>query len=79
MFICLGFDPICVAVVSTLLRSKIPMAWGTTTDSLTIEINPFLYAREVKQLTLKDLDSYLIPQHLINKTSMLYIIVLALL
>ena len=43
-----------------LLRREIPMAWGTTTDSLTPEINPFLYARETKYLTLKDLDSYLI-------------------
>ena len=37
------------------------MAWGTTTDSLTPEINPFLYAREIKDLTLKYHDSYLIP------------------
>ena len=43
-----------------LLQREIPMAWGTTTDSLTPEINPFLYARETKYLTLKDLDSYLI-------------------
>ena len=42
------------------LRREIPMAWGTTTDRLTTEINPFPYARETKQLTLKDLDSYLI-------------------
>ena len=39
-----------------LLRREIPMAWGTTTDSLTPEINPFLYAREIKQLTRKDLN-----------------------
>ena len=45
---------------SILLWREIPMAWGTTTNSLTPEINPFLYAREIKQLTLKDLDSYLI-------------------
>ena len=44
-----------------LLRREIPMAWGTTIDILTLEINPFLYARETKYLTLKDLDSYLIP------------------
>ena len=31
-----------------------PMAWGTTIDSLTPEINPFQYAREIKYLTLKD-------------------------
>ena len=37
-----------------LLRREIPMAWGTTTDSLTLEINPFQYAREIKYLTLKD-------------------------
>ena len=43
-----------------MLRRETPMAWGTTTDILTPEINPFLYARETKQLTLKDLDSYLI-------------------
>ena len=43
-----------------LLQREIPMAWGTTTDSLTPEINPFLYARETKYLTLKDLDTYLI-------------------
>ena len=76
------------------------MDWGTTTDSLTPEINPFLYARETKYLTLKDLDSYpilddwcrsplsfptpawidkFIPQHSINKKSLLYIIVLTLL
>ena len=48
------------AVFPILLWREIPMAWGTTTDSLTLEINPFLYARETKQLTLKDLDSYLI-------------------
>ena len=40
-----------------LLQREIPMAWGTTTDSLTPETNPFLYARETKYLTLKDLDS----------------------
>ena len=47
--------------VMMLLRREIPMAWDTTIDSLTPEINPFLYARETKYLTLKDLDSYLIP------------------
>ena len=30
------------------------MAWGTTKDSLTPEINPFQYAIEIKYLTLKD-------------------------
>ena len=35
-----------------LLRREIPMAWGTTIDSLTLEINPFLYARETKSLTV---------------------------
>ena len=80
-----------------LLRREIPMAWGTTIDNLTPKINPFQYAREIKYLTLKDQNSYLIldgwsrsplsfptlawidkllPQHSINKTSMLYIIVL---
>ena len=44
-----------------LLRREIPMAWGTTTDSLTPEINPFQYEIEIKYLTLKDQTSYLIP------------------
>ena len=44
-----------------LLRREIPMAWGTTIDNLTPEINPFLYSRATKYITLKDLDSYLIP------------------
>ena len=44
-----------------MLRREIPMAWGTTTDNLTPKINPFQYAIEIKCLTLKDLDSYLIP------------------
>ena len=43
-----------------LLWREIPMAWGTTTDSLTPEINPFQYAIEIKCLTLKDQISYLI-------------------
>ena len=43
-----------------LLWREIPIAWGTTIDSLTPEINTFLYARETKELTLKDLDLYLI-------------------
>ena len=37
------------------------MDWGTKKIRVTVEINPFLYARETKHLTLKDLDSYLIP------------------
>ena len=43
-----------------LLFRKIPMAWGTTIDRVTAEINPFPYARETKHLTLKDLETYLI-------------------
>ena len=43
-----------------LLQREIPMAWGTTIDSLTLEINPFQYAREIKYLTLKDQNLYLI-------------------
>ena len=46
--------------ISWLLRREIPMAWGTTTDSLTPEINPFQYAIEIKDLILKDQNSYLI-------------------
>ena len=37
------------------------MAWDTTIDSLTPEINPFQYARDLKYLTLKDQNPYLIP------------------
>ena len=33
---------------------EIPMAWGTTRDSLTSEINLSQYAIEIKCLTLKD-------------------------
>ena len=44
-----------------LLRREFPMAWGTTTNSLTLEINPFQYAIEIKCLTLKNQTSYLIP------------------
>ena len=43
------------------LTLEIPMAWDTTTDILTPEINPFQYAREIKYLTLKYQNSYLIP------------------
>ena len=46
-----------LAKSTILLQREIPMAWGTTTDSMTLEINPFLYARETKYITLKDLDS----------------------
>ena len=49
-----------LAELPILLRREIPMAWGTTTDTLTPKINPFQYERETKYLTLKDLDSYLI-------------------
>ena len=83
-----------------LLWREIPMPWGITTDSLTPEINPFQYAREIKCLTLKDQTSYLIleswsrsplsfptsywideslPQQQVNKTKILYILVLDLL
>ena len=44
-----------------LLWRKLPMAWGTKTDKVTAEINPFPYARETKHITLKDLETYLIP------------------
>ena len=50
----------CPLWLPILLRRKIPMAWGTTIDRVIAEINPFLYARETKHLTLKDLSSYLI-------------------
>ena len=48
-------------LTQSLLWREIPMAWGTTTDSLNLEINPFQYAREIKYLTLKDHTLYLIP------------------
>ena len=44
-----------------LLRRKLPMGWGTTIDRVTTEINPFQYTREIKSLTLKDQNLYLIP------------------
>ena len=43
-----------------LLWREVPMDYGATIDSLTPKINPFLYARETKYLTLKDLYSYVI-------------------
>ena len=49
-----------VISMAALLQREIPMAWGTTTDSLTPEINLFQYAIEIKCLTLKDQTSYLI-------------------
>ena len=45
---------------SILLQKEIPMAWGTTIDSLTPEINLFQYAIQSKCLTLKNQTSYLI-------------------
>ena len=50
-----------LVLVGPLLRREIPMAWGTTTDSLTLEINPFQYAIEIKYLTLKDQTLYVLP------------------
>ena len=50
-----------INVMCPLLWREIPMAWGTTTNSLTPEINPFQYEIEIKYLTLKDQTSYLIP------------------
>ena len=44
-----------------VLRRKLPMAWGNTIDIVTVEINPFSYARETKHITIKDLETYLIP------------------
>ena len=43
-----------------LLRRKLPIAWGTTIDRVTAEINPFPYSREIKHITLKDLETHLI-------------------
>ena len=40
-------------ILEGMLRREIPMAWGTTTDSLNPEINAFQYAIEIKHLTLK--------------------------
>ena len=39
-----------------LLRREIPMAWGTTTDSLTPEINISQYAIEIKMSNTKGSD-----------------------
>ena len=43
-----------------LLRRKLPMAWGTTIDRVTTEINPFQICKRNKHLTLNDLTTYLI-------------------
>ena len=48
-------------IVLWLLRREIPMDWGTTIENLIPEINPFQYAREIKYLTLKYQNLYLIP------------------
>ena len=48
-------------MVANSVTEKLPMDYGTTVERVTAEINPFLYARETKHLTLKDLDTYLIP------------------
>ena len=44
-----------------VLQREIPMAWGTTINSLTPEINHFQYAIETKYITLKDQTLYFIP------------------
>ena len=43
-----------------LLQRKLPMAWGTTIDRVTTEINPFQICKRNKHLTLNDLTTYLI-------------------
>ena len=53
-------DIIPLGSYTELLQRKLHMAWGTTTDRVTAEINPFQYAREIKNLTLKDIETYLI-------------------
>ena len=50
----------CVVVIYLVLQRKLPMAWGTTIDIVTVQINPFPYARETQHLTLRDLETYLI-------------------
>ena len=40
----------------SMLQREIPMAWDTTTDSLTLEINPFQYAIEIKTSNTKGSD-----------------------
>ena len=52
---------ISILFLDELLWREIPIAWGTTIDNLTPEINHFKYASEAKYLTLKDIDLYLIP------------------
>ena len=46
--------------LAKLLWRKLPMDWCTTTNRVTTEINPFPYVSEIKHLTLKDLETYLI-------------------
>ena len=42
------------------------MAWGTTTDRVTIEINPFPLFKRNTHLTLKDLETYRIPDVVVD-------------
>ena len=43
-------------------REKNPVAWGVPQQTtLTLEINPSQYERETKHLTLRDTESYLVP------------------
>ena len=45
-----------------LLRRKIPMAWGVPQQIEKMQKSiPSKYAREIQHLTLKDIDTYLIP------------------
>ena len=47
--------------IHTLLRRRIPMAWGVPQQTNKAQKSiPFQYAREIKHLTLNDLESYLI-------------------
>ena len=48
--------------VSWLLQRKLPMAWGVPQQTEKPQKSiPSQYAREIKNLTLKDLETYLIP------------------
>ena len=44
-----------------IVTEKTSYGLGTTTERVTVEIKPFPYARETKHITLKDLETYLIP------------------
>ena len=48
-------------VTNSIMERNFLWLGGTTTNNLTPEINLSRYARETKHLTLRDTESYLVP------------------